>query len=118
MFINGVSQTTNNTNSNDGWDGSIKDEQFRVGEVTFGGKHLRNNCFIDELAIWSSDQGVNISDIYNSGVTHDLALLTSPPNNYWRMGDNDTFPTLQDNISSLDFTMFNMTSNDIVNDVP
>lgn len=118
IYIDGVSQTLSGSNSNYGFSGEIKDDFFRVGEACFGGKHLRNNCLVDELAIWNSDESSNISDIYNSGNTHDLSLLTNSPTNYWRMGDGDTFPTLQDSIGSLDFIMFNMTSSDIVNDVP
>jgi hypothetical protein len=34
------------------------------------------------------------------------------------MGDDDTLPTLTDNIGTLDFTMTNMTAGDIVNDTP
>jgi hypothetical protein len=33
---------------------------------------MRNNCRIDELAIWDSDQSSNASDIYNSGVPVDF----------------------------------------------
>ena len=118
IWLDGVSQTLNKENSNDGWDSSIKDEQFRIGEVVFGGKHMRNNDKVDEVAIWSSDQTVNVAAIYNSGTTHDLSALATPPDNWWRMGDADTFPTISDNIGSLDFTMFNMTVGDIVNDTP
>ena len=70
------------------------------------------------MAIWSSDQSANIADIYNSGVTHDLAILSNPPQHYWRMGDGDTFPLLEDAIGSLNATMVNMTVADIVSDVP
>ncbi|HHZ69131.1 MAG TPA: hypothetical protein EYN54_02375 [Methylococcaceae bacterium] len=70
------------------------------------------------MAIWSSDQTANVAAIYNSGTTHDLSALTTPPDNWWRMGDGDTFPTISDQISTLDFTMFNMTVGDIVNDTP
>ncbi len=118
IWLDGVSQTLNKENSNDGWDSSIKDEQFRIGEVVYGGKHMRNNDLVDEVAIWSSDQTANVSAIYNSGNTHDLSSLASAPDNWWRMGDNDTFPTITDNIGTLDFTMFNMTVGDIVNDTP
>lgn len=118
IWIDGSSQTLTKENSNDGWDSSVKDEQFRMGEVVFGGKHMRNNDFVDEIAIWGSDQTANIALIYNSGVTHDLSSLATPPNHWWRMGDNDTFPDLLDNIGSLDFEMFNMTAGDIVNDTP
>ena len=68
--------------------------------------------------MWSSDQSGNVSDIYNSGSTHDLQLLTNPPAHWWRMGDGDTYPSLQDVSGGLTLTMFNMTSADIVSDVP
>ena len=96
----------------------IVDDAFRLGEAAYGGDHLRNSCFIDELALWDSDETANAAAIYNSGTTHDLAILGSAPTHYWRMGDEDTFPTIEDNVGSLDFTMFNMTSSDIVTDVP
>jgi len=118
FWINGVSQTLTKENSNDGWDGSIKAEQFRIGEVVFGGDHMRNDDKVDEIAIWATDESANVAAIYNSGVTQDLSLLASPPVNWWRMGDDDTFPTLTDNIGTLDFTMTNMTAGDIVNDTP
>jgi len=118
IWLNGVSQTTNNNEDNNGFSGEIKDEVYKLGETAYGGKHLRNNCNIDELAIWEGDETANIAVIYNSGSTHDLALLTSAPDHYYKMGDGDTYPTLQDNVGSLDFTMNNMTAADIVNDVP
>jgi len=118
IFINGVSQALNKDHNNDGWSGSIKAEYFRIGRNGTSSNYLRNNCVVDEVAIWSSDQTANIADIYNGGVTHDLSSLTTAPDNWWRMGDGDTFPTISDNISTLDFTMFNMTVGDIVNDTP
>jgi len=118
IWLDGVSQTLTKENSNDGWDSSIKNEQFRIGEVVFGGEHMRNNDKVDEVAIWSSDQTANVAAIYNGGTTHDLSALTTAPDNWWRMGDGDTFPTITDQISTLDFTMFNMTVGDIVNDTP
>ena len=118
IWLDGVSQTLTKENSNDGWDSSIKNEQFRIGEVVFGGEHMRNNDKVDEIAIWSSDQTANVAAIYNGGTTHDLSALTTAPDNWWRMGDGDTFPTITDQISTLDFTMFNMTVGDIVNDTP
>ena len=79
---------------------------------------MRNNCRVDELAIWGSDQASNAASIYNSGMPHDLSLLGNPPVHWWRMGDGDTFPTIQDNVGSLDLTMNNMTAADIVSDTP
>jgi len=118
IAINGVNQTLDTDHSNDGWSGSIKDEFFKIGEAVEGGDHLRNNSVLDEMYLFSSDQSSNLTDIYYGGTTHDASLLTTPPAHYWRMGDGDTYPTIQDNIGSLDFTMNNMTSADIVNDVP
>ena len=76
---------------------------------------------IDEFAIWSGT-ALTSSDataIYNSGAPNDLNNngLTAPTT-YYRMGDGDTFPTLQDTNGSFDLTMTNMTSGNIVTDVP
>ena len=117
IYKNGVLQTTTNSNSNFGFSGAINTEYFRFSRLTSSGQYSRN-CNIDEMAIWSSDQSANIADIYNSGVTHDLAILSNPPQHYWRMGDGDTFPLLEDAIGSLNATMVNMTVADIVSDVP
>ncbi len=117
IWVDGVAQTLSGSESNYGFSGEIPDELFLVGEDASGGNHLRD-CYISELALWSGDEGSNVASIYNSGSTHDLELLASPPVNYWRMGDGDTYPTIQDNIGSLDLTMFNMTASNIVNDVP
>ena len=81
---------------------------------------MRNNCRVDELAVWDSDQSSNISDIYNSGSVKDFDTLTDKPLHWWRMGDGDTFPNLVDSgtVGNCVFVMNNMTSADIVNDVP
>jgi len=80
--------------------------------------YMRNGCKVDEVSIFDSDQSSNISSIYNSGVPFDLVTLGTNPLHWWRMGDGDTFPTLEDSIGSADFTMTNMTSSNIVSDVP
>jgi len=118
FYINGVLVSTSNSHSNFGYSGSIKDELFQIGKKGIGTNYIRNNGKIDEMAIWNSDQSSNISNIYNSGNTFDLSTLTTPPVHWWRMGDGDTYPTIQDNIGSADFTMNNMTAADIVNDTP
>ena len=63
---------------------------------------------------------VDISDIYNSGAPFNLSTLTNPPLHWSRMGDGDTFPNLVDSgtVGNCVFVMNNMTSADIVNDVP
>jgi hypothetical protein len=117
IYKNGSIQTTTNSNNNFGFSGAINTEFFRIARLTSSGQYGRGSNY-DEIALWSSDESGNISDIYNSGTPHDLSLLDSPPDHWWRMGDGDTFPTLEDSIGSLDATMNNQTAADIVNDVP
>ena len=118
MFINGVNQATTGTNNNFGYTGAISGTVLQVGK-SGQNQYLRGVNF-DELAIWSSDESLNIVDIYNSGTPSDLSLLTSSPVHWWRMGDGDTFPFLFDTGSQANciFQMLNMTSANIVNDVP
>ena len=75
---------------------------------------------VDELAVFDSDQSSNISDLYNSGAPFDLMTLTTKPKHWWRMGDGDTYPNLQDRGTeeNCTFVMYNMTSANIVSDVP
>ena len=117
LFIDGIQETTTNSHNNFGFTGAIPDDNFRVGRWN-SGQNLRNNCKVDELAVFDSDVSGDITDIYNSGVPFDLSTLTTPPVNWWRCGDGDTFPTITDNINNTDLTMTNMTVADIVNDVP
>jgi len=118
IFIDGSVQTTNNSNNNYGWTSGIDADNFRIGRFT-SGNYMRD-CRVDELAIFDSDQSSNISSIYNGGSPFDLSTLTTEPNHWWRMGDGDTYPNLQDNGTSANcvFVMYNMTAADIVNDVP
>ena len=117
ICIDGVNQTTTNSHSNYGYSGGIVGHNLRVGRFS-SGNYMRSNCRVDELAIWDSDQYSNKDDIYNSGSTHDLSLLTTSPDHWWRMGDGDTYSTIQDNVGTAHFVMYNMTAADIVNDVP
>lgn len=81
---------------------------------------------IDEISWWDGValDADAITAIYNSGVPIDLSVDSGNYDNssalvhWWRMGDGDTYPTLQDSVGSLDLTMTNMASDDIVDDVP
>lgn len=117
IYIDGVSQTTIDTNSNYGITSALTGQNFRVGRYN-NAAHMRNLCKVNELAVWDSDESANIAAIYNAGSTHDLSLLTSAPSHWWRMGDGDVFNTIQDNIGTADFVMYNMTVADIISDVP
>lgn len=117
IFIDGTLQTTVDSQMNYGWSGAISGQNLRVGRFS-SGNYMRDNCRVDEMAIWGSDQSANAALIYNSGSTHDLSLLAAAPDHWWRMGDGDTYPVIQDNIGTAHFVMYNMTAADIVTDAP
>ena len=121
VFINGVNVISAGTwtHSNFGYTGAIDPDNLRVGRYA-SGNYLKDNSKVDEIAVWDSDQSSNISDIYDSGNVKDFSTLTTQPKHWWRMGDGDTYPNLQDSGTEANctFIMYNMTSADIVNDVP
>jgi len=111
IYIDGV---LNNSNTN-GSSGIVGTSDSRIGARFNNANHYEGN--IDEFAIWDSDQSANISSIYSSSGAVDLSSLS--PLGWWRMGDGDTFPTLTDNGSGgNNGTMTNMTSGNIITDVP
>jgi hypothetical protein len=119
IFKNGIQLTTINSNSNYGIISALSGQNLRVGRYNNSG-YMRSDCKVDELAIWDSDQSSNVSNIYNSGTPFDLSTLGTQPKHWWRMGDGDTFPYLQDSGTAANcvFQMYNMTVADIVSDVP
>lgn len=119
IFVDGVNIVSSGfwSHSNYGYSASVDADNLRVGRYT-SGSFMQNGCKVDEMAIWNSDQSSNISNIYNSGSTLNLSGLTAPPIHWWRMGDGDTYPTIQDNVGSAHFVMYNMTAADIVTDSP
>lgn len=117
IYKNGVSQTLSTTHLNYGYSSSVPATEFRIGRRVGASGYLRATL-VDEIALWGSDQSSNVASIYNSGGTHDLALLATAPTHWWRMGDGDTYPTIQDNVGSLDLTMLNMNVSNIVTDTP
>lgn len=67
---------------------------------------------IDEFAIWSgTDLRASAATIYNGGVPNDLNNngLTAP-STWYRMGDGDTAPTIQDTNGSANLTMNNFST--------
>ena len=118
IYKNGSLESTTNSHNNYGFGGAIVDDLFYLARRAGAGNYLRNSARIDEVALWASDESANVAAIYNSGSPHDLSLLSSAPDHWWRMGDGDTYPAINDNNASLNFTMVNMTSADIVSDVP
>ena len=107
------------SNNNYGYTGSIIGQNFRVGKYN-NGQSLRNNCRVDELAVFDSDVSSTASAIYNNGQPLDLMSLTTKPKHWWRMGDGDSYPYLMDSGTENNciFVMNNMVSSDIVSDTP
>ena len=118
LWLFGFEVPVLNSNGNFGWSSGVDSDLLRVGRRAGGNDYMRNSTKVDEVAVWASDESLNISSIYNNGVPFDLSTLATPPSNWWRMGDGDTYPILQDSISTIDLEMNGMTSADIVNDVP
>jgi hypothetical protein len=121
VYINGVDAISAGawSHSNYGYTGGIDPDNLRIGRYA-SGNYMQNSCKVDEFAVWDSDQSANVSAIYNSGTPFDLSTLTTGPRHWWRMGDGDTYSNLQDSGSEGNcvFVMYNMTSADIVSDVP
>ena len=121
VFIDGVNVSNAGTwtNNNYGYSAGIDPDNFRIGRFS-SGNYMQNLCKVDELCIWDSDQTNNISDIYNSGTPFDLSTLTTAPKHWWRMGDGDTYPYLEDSGTEGNCVLeiYNMTAANIVNDVP
>ena len=119
IFIDGALQSTTNTNNNYGWTGNIDADNWRIGRFA-SGNYMKDGCKVDEFAVFDSDQSANVLGIYNSGAPFDLSTLSTEPKHWWRMGDGDTYPYLQDNGTEANciFQMYNMTAADIVSDTP
>lgn len=117
IYIDGQLQILTNSHANYGITTGLSGQNLRVGRYN-SAQYMRNGGIVEELALWEGDQSGDVADIYNSGVPHDLSQLTYSPAHWWRMGDGDTFPTIQDNVGNAHFVMNNMTAADIVNETP
>ena len=118
IYVDGVSAALTTSTKGSGWPSDVTTSVIRMGRRVDGNDYLRESCKLDEVAMFDSDQSGNVASIYNSGDPHDLSTLGTPPTNWWRMGDGDSFPTITDGPGSSDLTMVNMTAANIVSDTP
>ena len=89
----------------------------KIGGITYLTNFTFNGA-IDETSFFNTAlTQSDVTAVYGSGVPTDLSTYSSLTN-WYRMGDSDTFPTLSDNKGSNNGTMTNMTSGNIVSDVP
>lgn len=73
---------------------------------------------LDEIAIFDDElTSGEITTLYNGGTVKDLTGSTHIIH-WWKMGDGDTFPTILDQIGSLNGSMVNMAAGNFVMDVP
>ena len=113
--INGNIQSPTFSHTNNGYSGSINAVNYFVGRG-IGGVQKLKDATLNELAIWDSNEFANKDDIYNSGVTHDLSLLSSSPAHLYQPESSIT--TVTDSIGNADLTGFNFISSDLVSDTP
>lgn len=77
---------------------------------------------LDELSVWDKElSSTEVSEIYNTGSPPNLLKHSAAVNlvGWWRMGDDDTYPTIIDHSSSgNNGTMTNMSPGDIQTVVP
>lgn len=118
LYINGALDThipASQVLSGGGWGTSVS--------MTLG-QSLSTGYFsgmMDEFAFYNKElSATEISEIYNSGNPNDLETLTTSGNliSWWRMGDDDTYPTILDLKGVGDGTMTNMVAGNFVTDVP
>jgi hypothetical protein len=110
IFINGVDSTSSDVTNATSLVAAVSPLQIARRDI---GNDLFYEGNIDELAIWSTtDQRANVAEIYASGSVVDLNDLATAPNptTWYRMGDGDTAPTIQDKNGSANLTMTNFTT--------
>ena len=120
IYIDGSLKSAIGVASGSGYDGIISgantsDNIFRVGRAS----NVHNNYLdgtMNQIAIWNSDESANVSDIYNSGSTHDLSLLTTAPSHYYEIETSVT--TITDIEGSADLTGYNFVSSNLVTNTP
>ena len=106
---------------------------YNTGSLNIGlhvGARYTTNSLLngihDDMATWSNAlTDAEILTIYNSGavldVSEDSGNYASSSNltGWWRMGDDDTLPTIIDNsTNSNDATTINVVAGDVLTDVP
>lgn len=92
-------------------------DNFTIGGFASGYSSLFYNGSIDEASVWTKAlTQSDITEIYNNGEPNDLTTHSSWNNctGWWKLGDNDTYPSITDNKNNNDGNMINMESDDFV----
>ena len=132
VYVDGVEDTTNTGTINLGSAGSLInygagtfDADLHVGAFPLLLSSVLDGLH-DDLTIWHDAlSDAEVSKLYNSGSILDPMrddgdyTSSSDVVGWWRMGDDDTLPTITDNSNnSNDGTTYNMAASDISTDVP
>ena len=128
MYLDGQSQTIEFSGTfPSATDSDLSSKPLYIGARKYSTAFHPYQGNIDEIAFWNDTlTGPEILQIYNGGsATLDLSVnsgnysSTANLQGWWRMGDGDTFPTIQDNSSnSNNGTMTDMASGAIEVDTP
>jgi hypothetical protein len=115
VYVNTTVGTTPSTGPLGTW---LSGQDFTLGS--------RNTTFnfsgnIDEITIWDKAlSSTEVAELYDAGTPINPTTHSAASNlqSWYRMGDNDVYPTITDNQGTDDGTMTNMNSGDFVLDVP
>lgn len=115
IYVNGESKSFTAVSAPTGTQSDDSATAMGIGATNLGAANWDGS--IDELSLWTK---TGISGTYNDGVPTDLSGNADYDTYcvaWWRMGDGDTYPTIEDQKNSNDGTMTNMASEDIADDV-
>ncbi len=109
IYLDGNSETL--TTLNDTLTGTTTNSDQLVLAAAYNGGTPRFQGNVDEPAVWSAElTGAEVTEIYNSDsgvidLSDGTGQISSALVSWWRMGDNDSHPTITDNSGSNDMTL-------------
>ena len=112
LYINGVAVPTTSEGA-----ASIAATTVSTANLLLGATNAANTNYqgvLDEMAVFSSELTAgSVTTIYNNGLPNDISAIGGLIH-WWRMGEGSIFPTITDEIGTLDGTMTNMEEVDFI----
>ena len=114
IFVNGVICPFTAAGTGDGLYGPLPFADFSIGKPWMAVANPDSGN-LDEVAIFDADVSGDVSNIYNGGYPDILTNLTTPPLHWWRFTqtDKNNYPTLVDQIGSIDLSGTNLSGTNI-----
>lgn len=110
FYTNTINQATTVTQNNLSAT-TVSNQVLSVGAILFPTAQQFFAGYIDEVSLWEdvAMTPAEILELYNTGIPGNLAAHSQTSNlkQWWRMGDNDVYPTLADNKGTSDLTLIN-----------